>query len=343
MKDLIRDLQAVGLNPVVIDENTEFLDMGVSNPEFVENSNGVPSPFIPGTFMQFAWDSTSLGYLKTCPRLYQYIVIDGWQPREDSVHLRFGQEYHQAIADYKKSRADNISHEDALFDVIKALMFRINDWWPDHKYKNRIHLLYAIVGYIDSHQDDPAATIILNNGEPAVEHSFRFETQYMCTDTQPYILCGHLDDVVKFNNNNFPMDRKTTTSTPGSYYWQQFEPNNQMTIYTMAAGVVLEEPANGVIIDSCQLLLEHPYVRFTRGITYRTQDQLEEWIYDLSFVLAEAEEYARKEYWPMRDTSCNMFGGCKFREVCAAARHIRPAILESDFIKGEPWNPLKPR
>jgi hypothetical protein len=30
------------------------------------------SPFLPGTKIQFAWDSTSLGMLKTCPRLYQY-------------------------------------------------------------------------------------------------------------------------------------------------------------------------------------------------------------------------------------------------------------------------------
>jgi hypothetical protein len=48
----------------------------------------VQSPFLPGTKIQFAIDSTSLGYLKTCPRLYEYIMIEGWSPKDDSVHLQ---------------------------------------------------------------------------------------------------------------------------------------------------------------------------------------------------------------------------------------------------------------
>ena len=36
------------------------LDMGVRNSEFVENPDEVPSPFISGTNLQFAVDSTSL-------------------------------------------------------------------------------------------------------------------------------------------------------------------------------------------------------------------------------------------------------------------------------------------
>ena len=42
------------------------------------------SPFLPATHIQYAWDSTSLGYLKTCPRLYQYIMIEGWQSQIES-------------------------------------------------------------------------------------------------------------------------------------------------------------------------------------------------------------------------------------------------------------------
>lgn len=50
------------------------------------------SPFLPGTKIQYAWDSTSIGYLKTCPRLYQYTIIEGWQSKGESLHLRFGSE-----------------------------------------------------------------------------------------------------------------------------------------------------------------------------------------------------------------------------------------------------------
>jgi hypothetical protein len=316
------------------------LDMGLRNLEIVEK---VPSPFIAGTDIQFAWDSTSLGYFKQCPQLYKYIVIDGYQPKDESVHLRFGTEYHKCIADYRISIAAGIKHDDAVFDVIKALLFRIDDWWPDHKYKNRLSLLHAVIGYLDKYQDDPVQVIQLDNERPAVEYSFRFELEYPCTEDQPYILCGHLDDVSKFNADYFGRDHKTTTSTPGEYYWKQFEPNNQMTLYTIATKVVLEKPAKGMIIDSAQILLTDPYVRFTRGITYRTEDQLEEWLFDLYHFLEQAKRYATMGYWPHNDTACNMYGGCRFRDVCASAPQIRQAVLDSDFVKGEPWNPLKPR
>ncbi len=319
------------------------LDMGDRNSEFVENSNEVPSPFIPGTNLQFAWDSTSLGYLKTCPRLYQYIVIDGYTSKEENVHLRFGGEYHQCISDYKRERAANIPHDDAVFDVIKALIYRIDDWWPDHKYKNRISLLHAVIGYLDGHDEDKVETIIKEDGEPAVEFSFRFEMGRMANESQPYLLCGHMDDVVMFQDDYFIRDHKTTTSTPGNYYWQQFEPNNQMTLYTLASRVILNRAAKGVIIDSAQILLTEPFVRFTRGMTYRTEEQLDEWLHDLDYWLDQAEIYAERSHWPQNDTACNMYGGCRFRHVCAASPQVRDMILQSDFDKGEGWNPLLPR
>jgi hypothetical protein len=329
---------------IMVDTGEEGnLDMGLKDLDFVEIPDEVPSPFIPGTNIQFAWDSTSLGYFKQCPQLYKYVVIDGYHSKEDNVHLRFGSEYHQAIADYRKSIAAGIQHDDAVFDVIKALMFRIDDWRPDHKYKNRLNLLHAVIGYLDSYQNDPVEVITLENGDPAVEYSFRFELEQMCAPDQPYVLCGHMDDVNQFNGDYFVRDHKTTTSTPGEYYWKQFEPNNQMTLYTIASRVILNKPAKGVIIDSAQILLTEPYVRFTRGITYRTEDQLGEWLFDLTLWLAQAKAYGEADYWPHNDTACNMYGGCRFRDVCASAPAIRDDILASDFEKGEPWNPLKPR
>ena len=71
-------------------------------------TNGSTSPFLPDTFIQFAWDSTCLGLFKSCPRLYQYTMIDGYVGKGESIHLRFGQEYHQALQDYDIARAEGI-------------------------------------------------------------------------------------------------------------------------------------------------------------------------------------------------------------------------------------------
>src|SRR5262249_33614988 len=79
----------------------------------------IESPYIKGTNTRFAWDSTSLEWLKRCPRLLQY-QQEGWMPREESIHLRFGQEVHQALHDYDTCRiVDKCDHEEAVIHTVK--------------------------------------------------------------------------------------------------------------------------------------------------------------------------------------------------------------------------------
>ena len=325
------------------------------------------SPFLPGTNIQFAWDSTSLGLFKTCPRLYAYTLIDGWEAKGESIHLRFGIEYHKALEDYDRSRATGTSHEDSIRQSVGSLVLRTADWEVDEdsragKYKNSHSLRQLVIDYLDHFRDDPAKTYILDNGKPAVELSFRFELdfgpsrnnpgefgyspgQWALGVSQPYLLCGHLDRVVDFNDQLLVMDRKTTTTTPGEYYFRQYEPNNQMSLYTLAGKVVLNSPIKGVVIDAAQVLIDKPN-KFVRGFTYRTPAQLEEWVQDLRITLSVAESYATEGYWPMNDTACDKFGGCRFRDVCSKDPSVRENFLKADFNKLEPedrWNPLKPR
>lgn len=329
--------------------------------------NEVQSPFLPGTFIQYAWDSTSLGYLKICPRLYQYVMLEGWASRDESVHLRFGSEYHKALEDYDRFKCQGLSHEDAIHETVLQTLQRTVNYSPDvttraGKYKSRQRLISLIVDYLDKYVADPAVTMILDNGVPAVELSFRFELDWgpklidnmdaveqdgvlKETYNQPYLLSGHLDRVVSFNSELFVMDRKTSMTTISSHWFNQFLPNNQMTLYTLASQVILDAPVKGVIIDGAQILLEKPN-HFERGFTYRTKDQIDEWVNDLGYWFSLAETFAENQYWPMNDTSCDKFGGCKFRGICSKSPHVRETWLKSEFDKLEPearWNPLKPR
>src|SRR5258705_1647785 len=271
-----------------------------------------PSKFLPNSNIHFAWDATSIEYLKRCPRLYQYEMLEGWKPNDENIHLRFGAEFHTALHQYQLVIADGIDHDEAVFHTIRELLYRVEDWNPDHKYKNRFFLIRSVIRYLDKYKDDTAKTVMQSNGKPAVELSFRFELDYGPTEDQPYVLCGYLDRVVDFQGEVFVMDHKTTTSTPGPYYWNQFEPNTQMTLYTLAGGIVFQTNIKGVIIDSGQLMMDD--TRFTRGITYRTQDQLEEWLIDLKSWLDKAYEHAVDGYWPMNDRACDKYGGFKFKE-----------------------------
>jgi hypothetical protein len=113
----------------------------------------------------------------------------------------------------------------------------------------------------------------------------------------------------------------------------------------LAGQIVINSPIKGVIIDAAQILLEKPHA-FKRGMTLRTKEQLEEWTADLEYWLNQAEAYATANYWPMNDTSCGMYGGCRFREVCSKSGSTRHVYLKSNFHKLEKedrWNPLKAR
>lgn len=345
------------------------------------HTKGTLSPFLPGTNIQYAWDSTSLGLLKTCPRLYQYTMIDGWQAKDENVHLRFGQEYHSALEDYDRLKAKGESHDDAMREAVRNLLLRTwektadpldegGPWTTDPltkagKYKNRKSLLALVIDYLDKFADDPAETFILEDGKPGVELSFRFELDWgprqayslgqSLTATgvtqdevlsQPYLLSGHLDRVVTFQDSLFVMDHKTATSTLSDYYFVQFEPSNQMTLYSLAGKVVLNAPIKGVIIDAAQIKLEDNHSVGVRRFTFRTEGQLEEWVHDLKFWFAQAESYAEANYWPMNDTACSMYGGCKFREICSKDPGVRENFLKSKFNKLPPeerWNPLLAR
>lgn len=315
------------------------------------------SPFLPNTQIQFAWNSTCLGLLKTCPRLYQYTMIDGWASRDESIHLRFGIEYHSALQDYAIARTEGLDHEDSIRHCIRQLQSRVCDWNPDRntragKYKNRESIVSLVVDYLDHFVDDPAVTYVLEDGSPAVELSFRFELDWgpqskevghennngrtvMTKVDQPYLLCGHLDRVVNFADDLYVMDRKTSLSTLSGYYFNQWSPSNQMTLYALAGKIMLKSPIKGVIIDAAQVLLEKPNA-FQRGFTYRTDDQLDEWLVDLRHWLHSAETYATNGYWPQNDTSCDKFGGCKFREVCSRSPQVREQYLKSSFDKIDP-------
>ena len=319
--------------------------------------NEVESPFLPGTNIQFALDSTSIGYFKRCPRLYYYTMIEGWRAKEESVHLKFGSLFHEALHNYDLVRLEGENHEDGVHQVVKWLCDFAGDYpdvseaKPSMRVKSFTSLLRTVVWYLDRYpkEKDPAKTMILANGKPACELSFKFEVDWgpqtggyeASKDYQPYLLCGHLDRVVEFNNNLFDMDHKTSTRAPTAYYFDQFQPDNQMSLYAIAGQVVIGSPIKGVIIDVAYV--SEKGSEFTRGFTYRTSDQNEEWLFDLRSWTTAMEACATQNVWPMNDTSCDKYGGCPFRQVCSKSPSVREKFLNADFVRGEPWNPLKPR
>ena len=325
----------------------------------------MPSPFLPNTQLQYAFDSTSLGWFKECPKKYELSMLRGFTTKSEQVNLLFGIWFHEALEQYYKLRQQKtitsinittglspeltlstLSHNDALHQIIYDLLhktyYRETDghpytgpWASDHSTKTRETLIRSVIWYLDEFGlGDPCETVILASGKPAVELSFQIDLG------DGLVLCGHLDRLVTFAGDSFVLDHKTSSSTVTNYYFEQFKPDNQMSLYTLAAKAIFQVPAKGVMIDAVQIAVG--FSRTTRGFTYRTPVELEEWLEETRMIIKDIHRDVNRGYFPHNDKSCHKYGGCPFRKVCGSDPSVREAILKSEY-NVRPWNPLEPR
>lgn len=349
------------------------------------------SKLVPG--LQLAWDSTSLGLLKECPRKYYFSVICGYTSSNENMHLLFGEWYHKVLEKYDHARCEGLDHDAATYSAVGWLLrnatvvrtritcrsgvnpdsggyacgavtltsepadeitqcpscgaargFLVEPnvkvaWDSGDKHKNRFNLVRSAVWYLEQFKDHPLETIVLANGKPAVELSFRFEPGWYTLGGEPYILCGHLDRLAKMGNQSYILDRKTTKNGVDQKFFSGFTPDNQMSLYTIAGRVCFGHDVSGVIIDGAQVAVN--FTRFERGFADRTLDNQEEWLEETRDWIEIAEGYARRERWPANDKSCSNYGGCSFRDICSKSPKVRETYLKK--FETRTWDPLVPR
>jgi len=323
------------------------LDLATSS---VASNKSFSNPDQP--LLQQAWDSTSLGAFKTCPFKYFLQNILGYTGKRKDA-LVFGIAFHTSMQFYHYAKAEGQSHDDSIIHALRKGMESFTEecdsgiriYTSEQKERTLYSLLRAVVWHLDYFTDngfkeDSCSTIILSSGKPAAELSFRFTPELELPSTFTSIMfCGHLDHVVEQQGSIYVKDYKTTKQL-GSRFFDQFNPDNQMTLYTLAGNVVFDLPVKGVIIDGIQLGVH--YARFQRGYSHRTKAHLESWMEDTEFWLHQAARCASQAHWPQNDKACNMYGGCEFRSACQAPASLHKQILDSQFDNRQ-WDPLTTR
>jgi hypothetical protein len=308
-----------------------------------------PKAFKDG--LQFAWDSTSIKLAEECLRKYQYKMLDGWQPLTLSVHLRFGAVYATALEHYHKWVALGTHHDEALEQAVHEALVSTWDydkdpegniipgsgtpWVSEHNLKTRENCIRTIVWYLEHFREDPAMPVKLADGTPAVELSFALPVD------DGIVFTGHLDRLAEYAGNPMVVDQKTTGTTITARYFDGYKPDIQMSMYTFAGQAVYNVPVKGVIIDAAQIAVG--FSRFERGITMRTQSELEEFYDTTMETITRARSATALNNLPMNRTSCDKFGGCEFRRVCSKSPEVREQFLKADFAKGKRWDPLEAR
>jgi hypothetical protein len=299
--------------------------------------------------VQLAWDSTSLQALKKCPRYYYYSILEGWQPKGERVHLKFGTLFHRGmeILDHMRVGKEGLE-EDDLITVLRTVMKEAGDVGEDGKWKpwelsnekkNLESLVRALVWYFDHYRDDAFKVMKLANGKAAVELSFRMHLPVEFAG-EALLYCGHLDSLGQYAESTYFLDRKTTGSGLNLTYFAQFSPNIQMTGYTLASEVCFDVKALGGIVDAMQV--GAGFVRFGRHPVTRTKAQVDEWLVGTQYSVGETLKFHEAKTWPMTETSCGNYGGCDFLPICSKDPSSRERFLAANYER-RVWDPLVPR
>lgn len=320
------------------------------------------SQFLPGTSIQFAWDSVSITSMLACPRRYQYQIILGLVSNSPqyAIALVFGILFHKGLEFYHKARARGLDHDEATHEAVMLLAAlpatstlpideNIDALAASHnpdeddgitlrnsKIRTRYYLFRALVWYLEHYAADPVETIILPSGAPAVELSFRLPLAIDVAGT-PLLLCGHIDRGVVYNDQLYAGDYKTTKSLTQQFF-AMFDLSHQMTGYTVAGSAIFGNPAHGCMIDG--VALQVGQVQLLRNFTRRTKGQIEEYLQTLKYVTHQAVRHYEQDDYPMNTASCYF---CDFKAICQQPPEFRSRFIRQHFTSKPGWNPLENR
>lgn len=293
---------------------------------------------------QFVYDSVSLTALQKCARYYKWTVMEGWQLDPMPSTLAFGIYFHKCLEVWHKLLATSIDKDTALLRCTRLAGLFGEHLIPNRTERTKETLVRAVVWYLDQFRDDQATTTFRPDGTPAVEYSFMLHIGEINDHT--CYLAGHIDRIVEFMGELYPADYKTSKMALNEQFFAKFKPNTQVSNYLLAtlilAGTVSAVPKapKGLMIDGIQLGVN--FTRFNRSIITFSELEINEQIKDLTAWIQQAALYAENGHWPANPDSCDKYGGCVFRSICASTPAKWGRSLRSNFVR-KTWDPRKSR
>jgi len=240
------------------------------------------------------------------------------------------------VEHYDRERLAGATVDQALLSTVEWALRATWDgklnrpWQSENPSKNREGLIRTLVWYVDQYgQSENLETIILPNGQPAIELNFEFDSGYQTADGEAVSFIGKIDKIVKLGDKFYVKDIKTTGHEVGGRFFAEFSPDNQFSLYSLAAKIVFDFAVEGLICDGIQV--GATFSRFYRAPIGRPDTILDEWLRDSRHWLGQMESCAREGYWPQNDKGCGLYGGCEFRSVCGARPEAREGLLKMAF------------
>lgn len=293
-------------------------------------------------------DNTTLETYTTCPKKFQYRMIDKIRPNRESQYFAFGIAVHHGMEHYYKHKPWSyydvaLRDVDAVEDAVdslkdveeKDLEVLINT--DDHRNYQRV--IDCIQLYHDNFSGE-ALSVFEYNGVPVVEKSFAFPILRIETDTTIWtvVYCGRIDALINVGDKVYILDHKTASTKPKSWASKYEYPSNQFIGYLVGASVVFNVQVSGVLVNLFHILKRE--TNFDRAHIAYSKEQTEEWLTKVQGTATSMIHNIEDNHFEMYSTGCyGMYGKCMFQAICGAEQKLRPAIIKAEYIVDE-WKPL---
>ena len=306
-------------------------------------------------------DSTMRSAFVSCPQKFFLEFCHGLRPRGVSVDLHAGGAFAASLEEYYKAiHLSNATDEGAAQRAHAAFMtywgdFEIPEFKRTAKTKDRVW--EAVESYIAQYppRTDTVQPFFAADGKPTFEYTFAIPLEPIFDghpddelaqglgdnslfprhpSGSPFIYCGRFDMLGKLGDRPVVRDEKTTGSSIGQAWADQWNLRSQFMGYAWAcqqAGISLDTVVvRGLAIQKTQI------VHAEAVKTYP------------DYMIAKWHEQLRRDLWRLRRSwdegyfdlalgeACTSYGGCTFTNVCTSNT---PENWFSDF-EVRRWNPL---
>ena len=280
----------------------------------------------------FPYDNSQLQTYKDCPERYRLKYVLGLSKREEEKeeHSRnFGKAIHAALERrYKGASWDEIK---GAFTQNYPEQLDVRDLARTQE--NGITLLEA---YINHYQAEDKTIKIL-----AVEVADTFMLP------NGLLFMVKIDLIIEKQGLILFMDHKTTGKSLNWTYWEQFEPNSQITAYSAYCLDKYKECSGGISNAMRfgyrqRMYKGEPagfYWDFQRQVFSRNHTQIKAWVKDTMGWIDKIEKSKAggiDEPWSKNEGQCLY---CSYKPVCIGCGDAQ--IIDNYYEKGDPFEYLK--
>jgi hypothetical protein len=295
-------------------------------------------------------DNYALTMFQTCPAKYNLRMNDGWTSDRKSAALAAGTAIHAGLATWYRGEG----LEAAFRAIVKD--YTID---PGDDYRTVEKVLKVMHEYTRAYPSESFNVIGLPD-HPMVEVPFTLDTGMFlsCAECGPLAgawdkqnaLCpncaqslepieygGILDTLVEFGANQVYILEHKSTSQLGSYYFNQYKPNNQVAGYIWAARQLTGKRVGGAIINAIGWY-KSGTTKFERQISTRSDDEITEWLEQVRMICEAIHQAKQTKHYPMHTAACTLYGLCEFHSVHSRSTQIeRERMLEMNYTR-EKWD-----